>query len=239
MEGVAIMNAVFLGGFAAAVIGVNVANAQASLVVVTQALVIIQNTADKICYDVKQGGESTKDIVNSTVDNVASLHVSGSEQVQNEQYKGVIQEQLSQVLKISVDCKKSVFDMLVIRLIPTVTADTGLPVDRGVHLRPRTNEQPSISCSKTNEPVETLLCADADLALWDGHMGQIYQQRLQALGSNGQSSLRQSQRDWIKARAINCKVPKDGTWNANDLAPAKPCILQMTKQRVAELTNSH
>src|SRR5262249_10151065 len=134
---------------------------------------------------------------------------------------------------------KSVFDILVIRMIPAITAETGLPISQSVHLKPRTVEQPSVGvdCQSTNEPVEELLCADADLAFWDGRMGQIYHQRLQQLSQSGQQTLRQSQRNWLKIRDATCNVPREGNWSATDLAPAKPCILQITKQRVDELTN--
>lgn len=223
----------------AIIVGLNVAHAQNNLVITTQALVVIENAASSICYNISQGGGETKTttIVNGAMDQVADLHVTGSGELDTENYRGVVRSELSATLRTSQDCKKSVFDSLVIRMIPTLQAETGLPISQGVHLRPRTNEQPSIDCNNTNEPVELLLCADADLALWDGRMGQIYRQRMQQqLNQQSQQALRQSQRDWIKARYVNCNVPKTGAWSTSDLAPAKPCILEMTKRRVADLT---
>jgi uncharacterized protein YecT (DUF1311 family) len=215
----------------------NVAHAQDSLVAQTQALVVIANAANSICYSVTQGGEKTTAIVNSAIQEVASLKIQGSEELASESYKGVVQSELAATLKFTQECRKSVFDTLVVRMLPTLTSNTGLPVSRSVHLRPRTVELPSIDCNRTNEPVEDLLCADADLAEWDGRMGKLYRNKMARLSGDDQHLLRQRQRDWIKNRDSYCKVPKAGNWSPEEMAPEKPCILEMIKQRVAELTN--
>jgi uncharacterized protein YecT (DUF1311 family) len=226
----------------AALIGIAPANAQNDLVAKTQALVVIETAVNSICYNVSQGGEKTSTILNGTLDKVASLNITGSGQFRAEGWRGVLQNELAETLKYTQDCKKSVFETLVVRMIPTITTDTGLSVQQSIFLRRRTVEQPSegVDCSRPNEPVENLLCADADLALWDGRMGQVYKQKMQQLGGRqGQQGqiLRQKQIEWLKIRDSNCRVPKAGNWSAMDLAPAKPCILQITKQRVTELTN--
>lgn len=223
-------------GIFALLVGLNSANAQDDLRAKTQALVVIQNAANSICYDVKQGGGQTAAILNGTIDKVADLNIKGSEQLTTEQYHGVVQTDLATTLKFTQDCKKSVFDILVVRMLPMVTSDTGLSVSQSFYLRPRTVERPSIDCDSTNEPVENLLCADADLAEWDGRMGKLYHQKMKQLDASERKRLLQDQRNWIKIRAANCNVSKTGTWNPAELAPAKPCILQMTKRRVTELT---
>jgi uncharacterized protein YecT (DUF1311 family) len=111
------------------------------------------------------------------------------------------------------------------------------PGSQIVYLRPRTVERPSagISCTAPQGPIEVLICADADLALEDARLDQTYRKKLDELGAQRREVLRQSQRDWLNLRNANCNVPKAGNWSAANLAPAKPCILQMTRQRVAEL----
>jgi uncharacterized protein YecT (DUF1311 family) len=203
----------------------------------TQALVVIETAANSICYNVAQRGGQPDTILNGAIDKVTDLNVKGSAQLTNDEYRGVLQAELSNTLKFTQDCKKSVFDTLVTKMLPTAFTDTGLSVSGIVHLRPRTGEKPSVDCNKPKEPIENLLCADADLAEWDGRLGQIYQRKLSGLSLNDQTVLRQRQRDWFKIRDATCNVPKTGNWNAGDLAPAKPCILQMMKQRVSELNN--
>ena len=218
-------------------LGLDCASAQNDLVRQTQALVAIESAANSICYNVEQRGGETDSILNGAIDKVSDLNVKGSAQLTSDEYRGVLQGELSNTLRFTQDCRKGVFDTLVVKMLPAAFTETGLPVTGVVHLRPRTGQRPSVDCNKPNEPIENLLCADADLAEWDGRMGQIYQRKLSVLSRNGQADLRQHQRDWLKNRDATCNVPRTGNWNAGDLAPAKPCILQMMRQRVAELSN--
>jgi uncharacterized protein YecT (DUF1311 family) len=228
---------IVFGVIAASVIGLDCANAQNDLGLQTKALVAIEAAANSICYNVDQGGGQTNAILNGTIDIVNDLSIKGSGRLANQQYQGVLRDQLADTLKFTQDCRRNVFDTLVMRMLPKVLTDTGLSVSQSVHLVPRTGQKPSIDCNRTNEPIENLLCADADLAEWDGRMGQIYQRKLRQLSSDDQRSLRQRQREWLSIRDVTCRVSKTGSWNAADLAPAKPCILQMMKQRVAELNS--
>jgi uncharacterized protein YecT (DUF1311 family) len=232
-----IMWRIVFGVITASVIELDCANAQNDLSLQTKALVAIEQAANSICYNVGQGGGQANTILNGTIDIVNDLNIKGSGQLANQQYQGVLREQLHDTLRFTQDCRRSVFDTLVARMLPKVLADTGLSVSQSVHLIPRTGQNPSVDCNRTNEPIENLLCADADLAEWDGRMGQIYQRKLRQLSSDDQRSFRQRQREWLNIRDATCRVSKSGSWNAADLAPAKPCILQMMKQRVAELNN--
>jgi uncharacterized caspase-like protein/uncharacterized protein YecT (DUF1311 family) len=102
-------------------------------------------------------------------------------------------------------------------------------------LIPRTYQQPSrgVDCARPNEPIEVLLCADAELAESDGQMGSAYARKLPTAGN----ALRQQQRDWIARRDAQCQVPKTGNWSLAELAPLKACILRMTRQRLYELSS--
>jgi uncharacterized protein YecT (DUF1311 family) len=102
-------------------------------------------------------------------------------------------------------------------------------------LTPRTYQQPSrgVDCARPNEPIELLICADAELAESDGQMGSAYARKLPAAGN----ALRQQQRDWIARRDAQCRVPKNGNWSVAELAPLKACILRMTRQRLNELSS--
>jgi uncharacterized protein YecT (DUF1311 family) len=110
------------------------------------------------------------------------------------------------------------------------------PLSNPTQLRPRTVEKPSFDCTKANAPIERLLCADADLAVWDGRMGQLYSQGLR--NRNIQEALVRTQRDWRRNRDLNCNVPQAGNWSAADMSAAKPCILEKLKRRVDELSKS-
>jgi uncharacterized protein YecT (DUF1311 family) len=94
------------------------------------------------------------------------------------------------------------------------------------------------SCPNLTEPFEHLICADADLAFWQNLVSEIYQHRLRQLDTNGQQMLRQGQLDWLRKLRADCNVPETGTWNAAEMARAKSCVLQSTKERVAALSNN-
>jgi uncharacterized caspase-like protein len=100
-------------------------------------------------------------------------------------------------------------------------------------LIPRTNQQASFNCSKPSEPLEQLICADAELAEWDGRMGSVYFRKR----DDGRNRVQyiQQQRDWIARRDAQCQVPKSGDWSIASLTPLKPCILEAIKQRYNEL----
>jgi uncharacterized protein YecT (DUF1311 family) len=208
-----------------------------------QALGAIKETANAICYTVKQEGQTfqgtlsgdVKAKLENAISTVKDLKVDGSGQVRAVEYHGVVQEALASTLHDSQSCKRSVFDRLVVIMVPSVQ-DTGLPITKSVHLNPRRPEnKPSISCSNITEPLEQLLCADDDLAKWDGRMGQLYWGQMRQLSAVGQQRLKQQQLNWIGRRNIACKYNPLESYSLAELAPAKPCILQMTMQRAKEL----
>jgi uncharacterized protein YecT (DUF1311 family) len=118
---------------------------------------------------------------------------------------------------------------------PSAPAD--VPNSTSANLRPRIHEQPSkgINCTSQKEPIERLICADADLAEWDARMDTIYTRKLN--DGRNKERLRQEQSNWIALRDTQCKVPKAGNWSAAELASAKPCVLRMMQARVDELTS--
>jgi uncharacterized protein YecT (DUF1311 family) len=229
------MRSIAFSLFTLLLFGFNSASAQDDLRAKTQALAVIADAAAKICFEVKQGGSNVTTVLNGTIDKVSEFKITGQAQLNTDQYQGVLRSELFKTLEIAQNCRKSVFDMLVERMVPKIVSDTGLPVSQSVHLIPRAGLEASISCRHNNEPVEDLICADADLADWDGRMGKIYWQKMNALDPNRRQVLLQSQRDWIKVRNATCKVPNVGNFTAEELAPAKPCILQTTKRRATEL----
>jgi uncharacterized protein YecT (DUF1311 family) len=87
--------------------------------------------------------------------------------------------------------------------------------------------RPNFDCAKPSSSIEPIICADPKLADWDARMGQAYRLRLAHLVDNDRRELTANQRLWTESRNTQC--------NQAQLAAAKPCILQMTKARVAEL----
>lgn len=208
-----------------------------------QALSAIKETANAICYTVNQGGQTAqatlsgdmKAKLDNAISTLKDLKLEGSGQVKVVEYHGVVQEALASTLHDSQACKRSVFDKLVVIMVPSVQ-DTGLPITKSVHLNPRRAENsPSINCSRITEPLEELLCADDDLARWDGRMGQLYWGQMRQLSSGGQQRLKQQQLSWLNRRNATCRYNPQGNYTLAELAVAKPCILQMTMQRAKEL----
>jgi uncharacterized protein YecT (DUF1311 family) len=210
-----------------------------------EALGVIQETANSICYTVKQEGRlvdgtvsgATRATLDDAVSRITSLDLSGTGKLTEKDYQGVQQDALPDALESSQTCKRAIFDRLVGIMVPRV-ADTGLPISKSVHLNPRQPEhKPSINCSNINEPLEKLLCADDDLAQWDGRMGQLYWSQMRQLSPDGRRALKQQQLSWIQSRNVTCNYSPVESYSLDELVPAKPCILQMTRRRAEELGN--
>ena len=210
-----------------------------------QALGVIQETANSICYTVKQNGQlvegavsgATRATLDDAISRIKSLDISGTGKLTEKDYQGLQQDALPDALESSQTCKRSIFDKLVVIMVPGV-ADTGLPISKSVHLNPRQpDHKPSINCSNTNEPIEELLCADDDLAQWDGRMGQLYWAQMRQLPPDDRRALKQQQLSWIRSRNVSCNYSPLESYSLDELAPAKPCILQMTRRRAEELAD--
>jgi uncharacterized protein YecT (DUF1311 family) len=211
-----------------------------------EALGVILEAANSICYTLKLEGQNvggevsgaTRAALDSAVSRVKDLNVSGTGTLTESDYKNVQQDALPHALESSQACKRAVFDRLVVVMVPRVVEDTRLPISKSVHLNPRLPAHtPSVDCSNTNEPLEDLLCADDDLAQWDGRMGQLYWAQMRQLSSDSRRALKQQQLRWLQSRNVTCNYSPLESYSIDQLAPAKPCILQMTRRRVEELSN--
>ena len=95
----------------------------------------------------------------------------------------------------------------------------------------RTTEAgPSFDCRMATASVERAICGDTDLADWDQRMAQQYQQALRLRRGPDHQSLIDSQRSWIQQRNSACAaVAGNAVWS---------CVLEMTKQRMAFLSQA-
>jgi hypothetical protein len=93
----------------------------------TKALAIISDTADKLCYTIKLEGQKTdynvaaEASLNGVLAQIAGLGVKANANLKNEEYHGVVQEQLASALKDSQECKRDIFKILVDRILPKRT----------------------------------------------------------------------------------------------------------------------
>ena len=96
------------------------------LAVAGQALKLITDTANSICYNIDQAGEKSSFKItgeadaklNNLLSKVADLGVKGAANVQREAHQGVLQNQLETAIAASATCKKGVFDTLQQKLVP-------------------------------------------------------------------------------------------------------------------------
>jgi uncharacterized protein len=89
---------------------------------------------------------------------------------------------------------------------------------------------PSYDCRTAATSVERAICADPVLSEWDFRMGQQYQQALRLRRGPDYKSFVESQRSWIQQRNSTCAaVSGNAVWS---------CVLDMTKQRIALLSEA-
>jgi uncharacterized protein YecT (DUF1311 family) len=102
--------------------------------------------------------------------------------------------------------------------------------------RPRGRERPSFNCANAQEPIEHLICADADLAYWDGEMGRAYHAQLdQQKTPEARGDLNKQQNEWQRRRDNQCDMPDAGDIPPAKLCGKKECILGQIKVRISEL----
>jgi uncharacterized protein YecT (DUF1311 family) len=115
---------------------------------------------------------------------------------------------------------------------PDKHVDTGVSCD---NLIPRGRERPSFNCAHAQAPIEQLICADGDLAHWDGEMGRVYNEQLQQKTPEDKNNLTKQQHEWMNGRDDKCDIPDSGDFPPAKLCGKKDCILSLTKARVDEL----
>jgi uncharacterized protein YecT (DUF1311 family) len=121
---------------------------------------------------------------------------------------------------------------------PNVSAQQAPPSEKvdGACGRPRGRERPSFNCANAQEPIEHLMCADADLAYWDGEMGRVYHGQLDQLKTpEAKSDLIKRQNEWQRRRDNQCDIPDAGDFSPAKLCGKKDCILSQLKARIGEL----
>ncbi|HEY0329894.1 MAG TPA: lysozyme inhibitor LprI family protein [Rhodopseudomonas sp.] len=88
---------------------------------------------------------------------------------------------------------------------------------------------PSFDCRAATLSIERAICGDQTLSEWDARMMLQYQQALRSRKGSEIQSLVEAQRLWIQRRNGACSgIPGTAIWS---------CILEMTKQRIAALSN--
>jgi uncharacterized protein YecT (DUF1311 family) len=119
---------------------------------------------------------------------------------------------------------------------PTLPQDT--TPDNTSSLPPflrRTNEDPRMDCGKARVPIEQMICADGDMARFNGDLQRAYDSRRATLPPSGRDRLKQEERDWIDQRNSSCNAPPSGTWSETDLRKLKNCFIEKTQARTNEL----
>jgi TPR repeat protein/uncharacterized protein YecT (DUF1311 family) len=87
--------------------------------------------------------------------------------------------------------------------------------------------RPSFDCANAATPVERIICADPELSQLDGRMGEVFKLKYAQLADIERRALQEGQRRWIEMWNGQCGLPYS--------ISAKPCILELTKARVAAL----
>jgi uncharacterized protein len=89
---------------------------------------------------------------------------------------------------------------------------------------------PSFDCRAATTSIERAICGDPDLSEWDARMAQQYQQVQRQRKAADAQALLESQRSWIYQRNTACgAVAGTAVWS---------CIMDMTKQRIAALSET-
>lgn len=94
-------------------------------------------------------------------------------------------------------------------------------------------QQPSFDCAAAQQPVETLICADTELAALDAELAEAYRARLAATAGDAQATLRLEQRAWSANRAGACGVEAKEAIEVDD---AIGCLTALYRARIETLS---
>src|SRR5688572_18119262 len=64
----------------------------------------------------------------------------------------------------------------------------------------------SFDCATATQPVEKLICSDAELSKLDEEMARAYSDAIARLSSADAPALKSNQRAWLKTRRAKCKA---------------------------------
>lgn len=92
--------------------------------------------------------------------------------------------------------------------------------------------RPSFDCAAATQPVETLICADVELAHLDVELSAAYGARLASLAGDAQATLRQEQRAWSGNRGAVCGVDAEPAIEVGD---AIGCLTALYRARLEVL----
>ena len=92
--------------------------------------------------------------------------------------------------------------------------------------------EPSFDCTAATTPVETMICADANLADLDRVLADSYHAALATRAGEAQMLLREEQRVWTESRSVTCGI--DGN-TAGEVDAAIGCLSALYRARITEL----
>lgn len=95
--------------------------------------------------------------------------------------------------------------------------------------------RPSFDCAAATQPLETLICADAELANLDVKLAEAYRGRLAETSGDAQATLRLEQRAWSGNRSAACGVDSETAIEVDD---AIGCLAALYRARIDALAPS-
>jgi uncharacterized protein YecT (DUF1311 family) len=99
------------------------------------------------------------------------------------------------------------------------------------------NQDAGFNCAtlRNPEPIEQMICADADLARENAELQRAFDLKIARLAPNERTRLRQEEREWISRRDTDCNIPRSGSWDQMALRRLKTCVIDKTRARRNEL----
>jgi uncharacterized protein YecT (DUF1311 family) len=91
------------------------------------------------------------------------------------------------------------------------------------------------NCAEAETPLEHLVCTDEGLAAQDSELNALYQYAIANLDADAQTTLRGTQRQWLKALHSICQLPAKGTVPSGSRSDAVACVSAQYTQRIREL----
>jgi clan AA aspartic protease (TIGR02281 family) len=114
---------------------------------------------------------------------------------------------------------------------------TKLPPGSGAPPSPSRIEGPGFDCSKANQPLAKLICADDELSRIDLYLNKAYDAYQNTLDAGAKKRLLREENEFIRSVIATCPLPTIGDLNegAADTLEARRCVARAYSDRTAAL----
>jgi uncharacterized protein YecT (DUF1311 family) len=96
---------------------------------------------------------------------------------------------------------------------------------------------PSFDCSKSNAPIEKVICSDTALSGADSDLSEAYLKERQLLNADYSNKLLKDQKDWLAHRISVCRIHQGIEGADEEMHTAAKCLIDLYRDRINHINS--